>query len=161
MVLRKHSNGIVVLMEVPTVARQDVPVVGEARPRTRPTRGDRRRRAICSMWHGGMTFSRWQDRELVEVCRGGGGREGDNDEDLGDESDFDRSYAGSGYNCCESAPVMADANLVPTAVPRGTGVQFSLPATVRAGAIPLLVPRTCPRTLGPKRLHRVRQPQRA
>ena len=44
MALRPHSNEVMV--EVSTVARQDMPADGEARLTTRAARGGRRRRAI-------------------------------------------------------------------------------------------------------------------
>ena len=50
MALRQHSNEVMV--EVLTVARQEMPADGETRLTTRATRGDRRRRAICSVCHG-------------------------------------------------------------------------------------------------------------
>ena len=48
--LRRHSNEVSV--EVLMVARQEMPADGEARLTTRATRGDRRRRAICSVCDG-------------------------------------------------------------------------------------------------------------
>ena len=50
MALRQHSNEVMV--EVLTVARQDMPADGEARLTTRAAREGRRRRAICSVCHG-------------------------------------------------------------------------------------------------------------
>ena len=50
MVLRQHSNEVMV--EVLTVARQEIPADGEARLTARAARGGRRRRAICSVRHG-------------------------------------------------------------------------------------------------------------
>ena len=50
MALRQHSNEVMV--EMLTVARQEVPTDGEARLTTRATRGGRRRQAICSVCHG-------------------------------------------------------------------------------------------------------------
>ena len=50
MALRQHSNEV--MLEVMTVAWQEMPAGGEARLTTRFTRGDRRRRTICSVCHG-------------------------------------------------------------------------------------------------------------
>ena len=50
MALRQHRNEVMV--EVSTVARQEMPADGEARLLARATRGNRRQRAICSVCHG-------------------------------------------------------------------------------------------------------------
>ena len=50
MALRRHSNEVMV--DVLTVARQEIPADGEARLTTRVQRRCRRRRAICSVFHG-------------------------------------------------------------------------------------------------------------
>ena len=96
---------------------------------------------------------------MPSLPKGGGV---DKDKYEGDESELIEAARVAEAILCRSAPAMADADLSPTAVPHGTGIQFSAPtAAERAGATPLPVPRVCPRTLRLKRANRVHQPQRA
>ena len=85
---------------------------------------------------------------------------GDNDEDEGDESESIEATRVAETILRDSTSVGGCESCLNGSAARDRDSVFSSNHSGESGAIPRPVPRACPRTLGPKRAHRVRQDRR-